>query len=88
MKKLYEDGQTVVEPLCEGEAEVHTPTHQAVDSVKTQLDELKSSYKELTELWQEKRDMCVVCVKFHMMTRQVSPGYRPCTVIIESTRTV
>ena len=74
MKRIDEDSQTLVKPTLssEGEGEVHTPTHQAVDIVKTQADELKASYKELTELWQGKRETCLVCVKFHMMTRQVS----------------
>ena len=74
MKKIDEDAQSLVEPtaLPEREGEVHTPTHEATDSVKTQTEELRANYKELADLWQRKRDMCVICVKFHMMIRQVS----------------
>ena len=51
---------------------MHAATQQAIDSVKAQVEELKKNYKELTDLCQSKRDLFIVCVKFHMMTRQVS----------------
>ena len=54
----------------EGE-KMHSTMQQAIDGVKTRVEELKKSNKELTDLCQQKRDTFVLCMKFHMMTRQV-----------------
>ena len=74
MGKIREDAQALVNPsfVSEEEGEVHAATKKAIDSVKAQVEELKKSYKELTDLCQQKRDLFIVCVKFHMTTRQVS----------------
>ena len=74
MGKIREDAQALINPsfVSESEGEVHASTKQAIDSVKAQVEELKKSYKELTDLCQQKRDLFIVCVKFHMTTRQVS----------------
>ena len=74
MKEIDEDQQSLVNPsfVLEEEGKVHAATQQAIDRVKAQMEELRKSYKELTDLCQQKRDTFVLCMKFHMMTRQVS----------------
>ena len=74
MKKIREDAQVLINPdfALNEEGEMHSATQQAIDSVKEQVEELKKNYKELTDLCQQKRDLFIVCVKFHMTTRQVS----------------
>ena len=73
MKKIREDAQVLINPdfVSDEEGKIHTSTLQAIDSVKAQVEELKKNYKELTDLCQQKRDLFIVCVKFHMTTRQV-----------------
>ena len=73
MEKISEDAQVLINPdfASDEEGEMHSATQQAIDSVKEQVEELKKNYKELTDLCQQKRDTFVLCVKFHMMTRQV-----------------
>ena len=80
MGKIREDAQALINPgfISEGEEEMHSATKQAIDSVKAQVEELKKNYKELTDLCQQKRDLFIVCVKFHMTTRQVSASIQ-CT---------
>ena len=74
MKTLDEDAQVLVNPsfVSEKDGKMHSATQQAIDTVKEQVEELKKTYKELTDLCQQKRDLFIVCVKFHMTTRQVS----------------
>ena len=79
MKKIREDAQVLINPdFVSDEDEgkkMHSATQQAIDNVKTQVEELRKSYKELTDLCQQKRDLFIVCVKFHMTTRQVGSAY-------------
>ena len=74
MEKINEAAQVLISPslASEGEEEMHSVTKQAIDSVKAQVEDLKKNYKELTDLCQQKRDLLIMCVKFHMTTRQVS----------------
>ena len=76
MEGIDEDIHVLINPDSEsvpgGEGKMHSAMLQAIDSVKTQVEELKKSYKELTDLCQQKRDTFVLCMKFYMMTRQVS----------------
>ena len=76
MVKINEDAQALVDPSFvteeASESKMHAITQQAIDSVKAQVEELRKSFKELTNLCQQKRDLFIVCVKFHMITRQVS----------------
>ena len=73
MEKINEDAQSLANPIfvSNGEGELYTATQQAIDSVKAQVEELKKRYEELIDLSQQKRDLFIVCVKFHMMARQV-----------------
>ena len=78
MKKIREDAQVLINPdfvSDEKGKKMHSATQQAIDSVKNQVEELKKSYKELIDLCQQKRDLFIVCVKFHMTTRQVGCVY-------------
>jgi hypothetical protein len=73
MEEIDEDVHVLISPdsVSGGEGKMHSAMQQAIDSVKTQVQELSKSYKELTDLCQQKRDTFVLCMKFHMMTRQV-----------------
>ena len=73
MGQIREDAQVLIHPdfVSDEEEKMHSATQQAIDSVKTQVEELRKSYKELTDLCQQKRDLFIVCVKFHMTIRQV-----------------
>ena len=74
MKKVREDAHILINPNFvsdEEGKEVHSSTQQAIDRVKTQVEELDKNYKELRGLCQQKRDVFIVCVKFHMTSRQV-----------------
>ena len=77
MNKIREDAQVLINPdfVSDEEDKIHSATQQAIDNVKSQVEELKKSYKELTDLCQQKRDLFIVCVKFHMTTRQVGSAY-------------
>ena len=77
MKKIHEDAQVLINPnfVSDEEDRMHSATQQAIDSVKDQVEELKKDYKELIDLCQQKRDLFIVSVKFHMTTRQVSCVY-------------
>ena len=80
MGKIREDAQVLLNPsfIAEEEGKMHAATQQAIDTVKAQVEELKKSYKELIDLCQQKRDLFIVCVKFHMTTRQVSVNVYVC----------
>ena len=82
MEKIDEDAHVLINSDLASDEEgkrMHSAMQQAIDSVKTRVEELKKSYKELTDLCQQKRDTFVLCVKFHMMTRQV--GRHPLTTM-------
>ena len=82
MEKIDEDAHVLINSDLASDEEgkrMHSAMQQAIDSVKTQVEELRKSYKELTDLCQQKRDTFVLCVKFHMMTRQV--GRYPLTTM-------
>jgi len=71
---MREDATVLTSPRFSGRemnAEAQEATRSAVESVKTTLEQLNNSYKELTTMCQQKRDLFIVCVKFHMTTRQV-----------------
>ena len=73
MGQIQDDVQVLINSdfVSDEESKMHSATQQAIDSVKEQVEELKKNYKELTDLCQQKRDLFIVCVKFHMTTRQV-----------------
>lgn len=53
---------------------MHEATKQVVDSVKEIIGELNKTHQQLMTMCQQKRDLFIVCVKFHMTTRQVGKG--------------
>ena len=77
MKKIREDAQVLINPnfVSDEEDRMHLAAQQDIDSVKDQVEELKKDYKVLIDLCQQKRDLFIVSVKFHMTTRQVSCVY-------------
>ena len=76
MEGIDEDVDVLISPAADsvpgGEGKMHLAMQQAIDRVKTHVEELRKNYKELTNLCQQKRDTFVLCMKFYMMTRQVS----------------
>ena len=74
MKEIIEDEQALVNPsfVLEGQSKMHAASQHATDNARAQVEELRKSYEELTDLCQQQRNLCIICVKFHMMTRQVS----------------
>lgn len=74
MVKIYEDAQALADPRCASEEKekMQAATRQVTNSVKAQVEDLKKSYKKLVDLIQQKKELFIICVKFHMMTRQVS----------------
>ena len=85
MEKIDEDADALVSAnsdlSSDEEGKMQLAMQQTMDSVKSQVEELKKTYKELTDLCQQKRDTFVLCMKFHMMTRQVR-GY-PLTTMVK-----
>lgn len=85
--KLREDAEILCNPRF-GSKETddgdHAATKQAVTVVRTTLNTLNVIYKDLTTMCQQKRDLFIVCVKFHMTTRQVKFSPRMCTIIMVS----
>ena len=45
---------------------------KAVEGIKESVQSLTEQYQELMRLCQQKRDLFIVAVKFHMTIRQVS----------------
>ena len=77
MKKVREDAQILINPdfVPDEEGKIHSATQKVINSVKAKVEELETSYKELIDLCQQKKDVFVICVKFHMTNRQVGSAY-------------
>ena len=76
MTKIKQDAGELCDPNHlpnESEAEMHAAMQKAQAAVQTQLQELTKTYQTLSDICQQKRDLYIVCVKFHMNLRQVSP---------------
>ena len=74
MNKIKTDAATLCNPSfapSESEATMHTATQKAINAVHKQLKELTDTYQALMNDCQKKRDLFIVCVKFHMNQRQV-----------------
>ena len=74
MDRIREDAQCLINPTFEpkeSEQDMHSATKEAIETVKTKLADLTKTYQELMTICQQKRDLFIVCVKFHMTNRQV-----------------
>lgn len=74
MDRIRTDANILINPTFaprETEDTMHSATKEAIQLVKEQLNDLTATYQELMNLCQQKRDLFIVCVKFHMTTRQV-----------------
>lgn len=76
MDKMREDAAVLTNPhflSSSGElsSEMQATTKKAVQSVKETMDQLSTTHQQLITMCQQKRDLFIVCVKFHMTTRQV-----------------
>ncbi len=74
MDRIRADANILINPTFEPKETddtMHSATKEAITLVQNQLDNLTTTYQELMTLCQQKRDLFIVCVKFHMTTRQV-----------------
>jgi hypothetical protein len=74
MTKIKQDAGELCDPNHlpnESEAEMHAAMQKAQAAVQTQLQELTKTYQTLSDICQQKRDLYIVCVKFHMNLRQL-----------------
>ncbi len=74
MDRIRADANILINPTFaprETEETMHSATKEAIEVVKGQLNDLVATYQELMTLCQQKRDLFIICVKFHMFTRQV-----------------
>lgn len=81
MEKMREDSDVLTNPrfLCsqgdgggEEQEKMHQTTKTAIENVREVMKTLSSTHQQLITMCQQKRDLFIVCVKFHMTTRQVS----------------
>jgi hypothetical protein len=74
MNKIKSDGADLCNPNfapSESEADMHASMQKAIEAVRSQLLELTRTYELLMNTCQQKRDLYIVCVKFHMNLRQL-----------------
>ena len=74
MSRMREDADVLTRPQFSPDEKgenMHEATKEAVQSVKSISEDLNTTYQQLTTMCQQKRDLFIVCVKFHMTTRQV-----------------
>ena len=74
MGKMREDADILTQPKfspTDTEETMHDATKEAIESVKLSIQHLNSIYQQLITMCQQKRDLFIVCVKFHLTTRQV-----------------
>lgn len=74
MDHIREDAHCLINPTFapkESEQNMHSATKEAIETVKEKLADLSKTYQELMTICQQKRDLFIVCVKFHMTNRQV-----------------
>lgn len=74
LERVRMDSKVLMHPqfsVSEEDGEMHETTRKAVETVKVTMDLVNSSHQQLMTMCQQKRDLFIVCVKFHMTTRQV-----------------
>ena len=72
MTKIREDAKVLLNPHFDPkEDDMHSATKQVMETIRTSLKDLADTYQKLISTSQDKRDLFIVCVKFHMTTRQV-----------------
>lgn len=77
LERVREDADVLTKPRFgqESEGGMHEATQQVVETVKKGIEELNTTHQQLVTMCQQKRDLFIVCVKFHMTTRQVGKGF-------------
>ena len=78
MSKIKTDAADLCNPNfapSQSQSDMHATTQKAIEAVRSQLQELTKTYEKLMTTCQQKRDLYIVCVKFHMNLRQVSPSH-------------
>ncbi len=76
MATVREDAQAIIHPTFhpeEDEENMHAATREAIATVKDCIQNLSQIYQQVMTTCQQKRDLFIVCVKFHMTLRQVRP---------------
>ena len=51
---------------------MHASTRKTISMVREQIHAVSDTYQQLMTTCQHKRNLFIVCVKFHMSVRQVS----------------
>ena len=79
MEKMREDADVLANPhflsAPDADKDMLESTKKAIQSVEETMKQLSSTHQQLITMCQQKRDLFIVCVKFHMTTRQVSRCY-------------
>jgi hypothetical protein len=75
MDKMREDAEVLTNPhflsTRDTDEDMLQSTKKAVGSIEGTMKQLSSTHQRLITMCQQKRDLFIVCVKFHMTTRQV-----------------
>ena len=73
MSKVKEDANGLIHPTFdpqEQEQNMHSATKKAIETAKQELQRLTKTYQELMTTCQQKRDLFIVSVRFHMTIRK------------------
>ena len=73
LEKAREDSKFLMRPQFSAseKEDMHEATEKAVQTVKESMEAVNATHQQLMTMCQQKRDLFIVCVKFHMTTRQV-----------------
>ena len=74
LEKIREDAKELTNPTFDPQAkesDMHTVTRRAIEVVRDQLTQLTQTYQQMMKTCNQRRDLFIVCVKFHMTVRQV-----------------
>ena len=75
MNQIREDAQAIYHPqfASQEDDQQHSTTSKAIEAVKEGMHELREMYQRLMSACQQKRELFIVSVQFHMNMRQVCP---------------
>ena len=75
MNQIREDAQAICHPqfASQEDNQQHSTTSKAIEAVKEGMHELREMYQRLMSACQQKRELFIASVQFHMNMRQVCP---------------
>ena len=73
--QIREDAQAICHPqfASQEDDQQHSTTSKAIEAVKEGMHELREMYQRLMSACQQKRELFIASVQFHMNLRQVCP---------------